>query len=664
MIPSVDLTLRVGGIAPSVLRELSGIYPTFASAFKELISNSYDADATIVDIAISPDLGTITVQDNGVGMTPFELQSHYLRIGGSSQRQKEGLTPGGRQPIGRKGIGFLAVARYCKAVEICSYAAREIVCSATVTMATRARSGADQPVAFFQGPFATQLAQCARVTALHSGSIALKPSDYAQSGSLLYLRPETWQGLPEQAELSVEYLVDCSGIDVTAYIDYGYLLDLADNHNLETVKDFCRVRLNSHDSESTESYTRITLHLRDFVTRDLKSSLRRGRVRNLASASGLDRFLWHLSRSLPVAYDPPMQEQSDLSALNGAIPPTPFSVRVRDNETERELRRPFIGDVLAGDSSQTLLVREPIQLRLDGLEAQGYIFGFSHPVFPAELRGIAVRLRGVEVGRPGFFGMENDIPVKYRAFLSQVMGEVIVTQGLDAGVSLLPGREGFYADNPHYLALRRCLVGDGSIMLGALGAVLDQLSGLRSVDSSVARIVQDAKRRKTVFVDISQALTELSVAPRYGRVVRGLFNNSNVAANGLSHAPEYDDALPGTIGSYSLEVADLIDKDYVLDGENRTILLSQLAVDWKSGVYILGRHFVISLRNGGHDGPLCEVDFATNTIYLNWAHPIRGKMGDGSFAKSAVFWRIAYLAAEGDVDLMMNLAHRLLSLSA
>jgi hypothetical protein len=36
-------------------------------------------------------------------------------------------------------------------------------------------------------------------------------------------------------------------------------------------------------------------------------------------------------------------------------------------------------------------------------------------------------------------------------------------------------------------------------------------------------------------------------------------------------------------------------------------------------------------------------------------------MGDTMFVKSALSWRIAYLAANGDVDLMMNLAHRMLS---
>lgn len=123
---TVDLTLQIGGIAPNVIRELSGVYPTFVSAFKELVSNAYDADANLVTIRFSPDLSTITVEDNGVGMTPFEFQNEYLRLGGSLQHQRGDLTVGGRRPIGRKGIGFLAVARYCCLVEVYSHADKEV----------------------------------------------------------------------------------------------------------------------------------------------------------------------------------------------------------------------------------------------------------------------------------------------------------------------------------------------------------------------------------------------------------------------------------------------------------------------------------------------------------------------------------------------------------
>jgi hypothetical protein len=143
-----------------------------------------------------------------------------------------------------------------------------------------------------------------------------------------------------------------------------------------------------------------------------------------------------------------------------------------------------------------------------------------------------------------------------------------------------------------------------------------------------------------------------------------LFARSDIVANGLCHVPEYQIQLPGAVGEYALELSDLMEGDYQLDVEHSTVRVNRDTDMWDSSLYILGRDFDISLRSGGPGDPICEVDFSTNTIYLNWMHPTRSKMGDAVFVKSALFWRIAYLAADGDVDLMMNLAHRLLSFSA
>jgi hypothetical protein len=242
-----------------------------------------------------------------------------------------------------------------------------------------------------------------------------------------------------------------------------------------------------------------------------------------------------------------------------------------------------------------------------------------------------------------------------------MMGEVIVTEGLDAISAIMPGREGFYGENVQFQALRRHLVGDGAAELGILGKVLDKLWERHSVESSAARIVQEAKQRRAAFLDISQALTSLSVGSRYGRALRRLFTRSDIIANGLSHVPEYQAQVPSSVGNYSLELSDIEGKDCDLDTEHKIVRLNRNADMWNSALYILGRDFQISLRNGKSDDPLCEVDFAAGTIYINWMHPTRGKMGDSMFVKSAVFWRIAYLAAKSDVDLMMDMAHHLLS---
>src|SRR2546426_11972458 len=116
--------MRLSGVDPSIIRELSGIYKPFVKAFKELISNAYDADATTITVSVARDFSSIEVYDNGIGLTPVEFHRDFARLGGSTAWQNQGKSPGGRPRIGYKGIGFLAVARYCSRMEVESRALR------------------------------------------------------------------------------------------------------------------------------------------------------------------------------------------------------------------------------------------------------------------------------------------------------------------------------------------------------------------------------------------------------------------------------------------------------------------------------------------------------------------------------------------------------------
>jgi DNA topoisomerase VI subunit B len=111
-------SMQLGGIDPSILRELSGVYKPFVKAFKELISNAFDADADHVHVNIADDFSSVAVIDDGEGMTPFEFRHDFTRIGGGSRRWSGERTPKGRLRIGSKGIGFLALARYCSLLEV------------------------------------------------------------------------------------------------------------------------------------------------------------------------------------------------------------------------------------------------------------------------------------------------------------------------------------------------------------------------------------------------------------------------------------------------------------------------------------------------------------------------------------------------------------------
>lgn len=103
-------------------------------AIIELIKNSYDADATYAKVIIDtkgiteiPNTifsgvnGRILVEDDGFGMNKEEIISGWLRISNRHKRvTKEGrqTTPGGRTPLGDKGLGRLGVQRLGENLEI------------------------------------------------------------------------------------------------------------------------------------------------------------------------------------------------------------------------------------------------------------------------------------------------------------------------------------------------------------------------------------------------------------------------------------------------------------------------------------------------------------------------------------------------------------------
>ena len=85
-------------------------YDSIKKSLVELVSNSYDADATEVHIDLPDRIvenSEITLKDNGIGMSTKEFQENYLQIG-RDRRIESDCSPKGRKVIGNKGIGKLA----------------------------------------------------------------------------------------------------------------------------------------------------------------------------------------------------------------------------------------------------------------------------------------------------------------------------------------------------------------------------------------------------------------------------------------------------------------------------------------------------------------------------------------------------------------------------
>ncbi|MCJ7447191.1 MAG: ATP-binding protein [Bacteroidales bacterium] len=93
-------------------------YENFPNALKELIINSYDANATEVNINVDLNKESITIHDNGKGMNASDFE-FYLRIAGK-HREIVNYNKPQRQKIGQFGVGFLSVFPFFKNYSIIS----------------------------------------------------------------------------------------------------------------------------------------------------------------------------------------------------------------------------------------------------------------------------------------------------------------------------------------------------------------------------------------------------------------------------------------------------------------------------------------------------------------------------------------------------------------
>ncbi len=106
-------------MSPSSVVQLGeSLYKNIYGILIEYITNSYDADAAVVTIAIDRDQKIINISDDGLGMSYEELESGFLRVGKNRRKKPQDTTSKGRLVTGRKGFGKLACFGLFKTLQI------------------------------------------------------------------------------------------------------------------------------------------------------------------------------------------------------------------------------------------------------------------------------------------------------------------------------------------------------------------------------------------------------------------------------------------------------------------------------------------------------------------------------------------------------------------
>lgn len=658
--------MKTGGFDPSILRELSGGYKPFVKAVKELVSNAFDADAEVVDVRLNTSFDLVEITDDGVGMTPFEFRDQFTRIGGSTKRSDANPTDKGRLRIGSKGIGFLAVARYCGAMEIVSSTRRVH----RVKLRRRLTGQTVDVGSELSLPLSSKLLH-GRLRVSSVSLIAgrkterLSRSEYELLSNCHIRLLINARRRRKADSVAIHFSLDCRDLEFKATIDYDYLLDLENNADLSRLEDFCKIEiypLPQSDERIGQQYTKIRLiRLRSFVMRELKAPKKSGRVRNVESASGLDQFIWHLSRCTPIKYHLPQSlrsafgrnnlESSRLKSISRLVVHSP-----EHGETELK-RHLWSGNSEIGwDPSDNPAMT--IAIDRGGLQARGYVVSHTEPIFPAEFRGIAVRVRNVQIGVPTFFGIEHVVTGATRGMLSQITGEMNVFQGLDATDALNPGRDSFYEENTHYKILKEELVGSGESLGGLLGRLVNQMLEKQLVVSSVESALTRANHYRNALLNLSMAINHYG---SNGAVDMRRFFRSAASSNGLGHRKDYDTAPGPRMAGFRVLLEPNLSHDYVIDFNEKTIRLDLDHDRWNHRIFVLGQHYAVIPKDGLKNDPLCEIDTIGKRIYVNWGHPLRQDLGDAAFLRSAVAWKLSYLVSSGDIEAMMDLALKLLT---
>jgi hypothetical protein len=649
--------MRLGGIDPSILRELSGVYKPFVKAFKELISNAYDADAETVHVRFSDDLSWVTVTDDGLGMTPFEFRNDFTRIGGGSRRWAGDRTRKGRLRIGSKGIGFLALARYCDRLCVESGAARFYetqvdIPDGTVSFDLADHLGVPIPHELLLPRLTCQVRRAGRGK-LEEG----KDFHWNKKRTRLSIGKET-------GPVSVKATVDCSGLRFHAQLDFERLLQLADNADLEKLDDFATIELIEKGEDNTASGTVIKAdQLKPFVRRELKAERRKGFVRNIGSRSGIEQFNWNLSRCTPVSYTvPPECPNPAVTELLTSVPQATLSnLIVEHGKSSNSLYRP-IYPLESGSPPvpADMLIR--VNINEGGMQAVGYLAGFESVIFPAEYRGLSIRIRGVSIGDPGYLGADTILTGASRAALSQISGEIVVTAGLDAVDTLNPGRESFYEESDQYKIFRKRLVGEGERVGGYLGQAIATVIRRSQVRSALADVIGKATMRRRALDDVSSGVTFLiGRGDRISELLQKMVKAKHSHVNGLASAKPLEVGIPPKIGGLTVVKSKSMAEPTFIDYCKEHILIDTTRNEWRWSIVLFNRTFEVILKKGDADLPIAEADMKEGRIYVNWGHPVKQQMDERGFLRTALAWVVAREAADKEPDRMMDLALRLLS---
>ena len=446
--------------AVDLIRILSeGTYTSFPQALKEFISNSHDAYATEVALRFEDNFSTLSIRDNGEGMTAEDFENVFASIARTGRKipptsEAKQLK---RDRIGRFGIGALAVV-----------------------------GAADRFT----------------IRSVKKGS-----------------------GKGFEAAINLK--------ELRSHYEKG-----------EDLTDVWRFALSEWGTE--KSSTHFTEIIVDGIREDIRRILERGGksledgFQSLSELSGLEELRWQLGIICPVEYKHkfPISEKAVDQAKDRIL--VEIGTRLQKNHfkvtlnqlsvTNPTLLPSYDPEKVKGVKDQ-LLERKGVGYDVAYLEStadskvtyKGYLCVQGHQVFPRELRGILIRLRGVAVG----WHRTLHLSATVATMLTSMSGEIWV-DGLDDALQF--DRESFREDHPLFVWLK------------------DQIQKTVDVETTKFR---DRSARRVATIKKQKSATKKVAKLRRSEKTKGASSGLYLAEDILEKMPAYVTRLvPQINGTY------------------------------------------------------------------------------------------------------------------
>ena len=394
-----------------ILKDLSsGIYSNPANAIKELIINSYDADAERVTVRAKPDLDSFTIIDDGIGMNCDDFETKFVWISHSEKRKEEETTKKFKRPlVGRFGIGFISASQLCeKMTVISSKKGESIKFTATIDF-SKYKNHAD-----YEEP--------RDVYEVSEYDLTNSQEDLDEHYTIIIL-----------SELSPEFV------------------DILNDKEIEE-------KLNEMDLAERNKNKRLNLDNISF--NDIISRIFEKDIDDLDKKIGSYwNFIFDIANTVPIPYleEGPLKISKTEPILNDIIHSLTefnFIVDIDGILLKKPIILPNREDIKTDNVDYNVYYfSEDLVLNDKRLKFKGYLYNQRNQIKPIDFQGILIRIRNVAVGKPDPNFL--DYPWSEKMFMNWTYGEIYVDEGLEDALNI--NRNSFSINNPHYMYIKKYL---------------------------------------------------------------------------------------------------------------------------------------------------------------------------------------------------------------